>query len=436
MQPPQMNVVSRSGPPAPASSWTRTWLHPDTGIVERLAFEGADGTPGTLPICASAWLRGSVPQEMGLGKGINPTGALVSAVGEAMEIFASSQFNSFELVHKSWRSLGSDSLDPQSLSLYEESAYDENPASYSRFDPQRPIHWVQGQWLGTDSPVLVPALPTFRYFPATPEERFCQVTSNGLACGFDFRDAALRATLELIERDALMITWLARLPQRELLFDEGLAPPFQEIVENVRQFGADVRLFVLKAGINVPVVLAVAFGDGRNWPGAVVGSGADLTLRGAAEKAILEIGQMGHYLRSVLRHNPDSIPARPESVRSMPDHSLYYLPKRRNSAFDFLSAENRSPVSLDFQLPAPDGATLEPGDPLDAVIHALEEAHLRVALVNLTTAALHKTPFTVVRALGENLQQNHFGHHLARTRNPRLRQFLVSSPNPDVTPLS
>jgi hypothetical protein len=106
------------------------------------------------------------------------------------------------------------------------------------------------------------------------------------------------------------------------------------IVQNIRQLGADVRLFVLKAQINVPVVLAVAFGDGQY---------------------------------------PNSHP-RP-------------------------SASPRSPRQFDHTPAAADS------------IH-------------------------VVRALGPNLQQIHFGHQLARTNNPRLQQFLTSSPNSDVTPLS
>lgn len=432
-----MNAILQSNSPVQIPSWTQTWLSPKTGIIEQLIFEGADGTSSTLPICASALLRCPGPHRVGLGKGITTEEALVSAVGEALEIFASQQFQSASLLYESYINLENPSLDPRSLCLYEDSSYESPGFPYARFSENQPIHWVQGQWLATAEPVLVPALPTFRYFPAKPQERFCQVTSNGLAAGFDFRDAALRATLELIERDAFMLTWLVRLPQRELLFENCLAQPYQIILKNIRQFGAEIRLFVLKTDLNIPVVLAVAFGDGHQWPGAVIGTAAHITLQGAAEKAILELGQMGHSLRSAMRHQPNPIPVSPHHVHSIVDHGLYYIPQSRNSTFDFLRHTTEPPLHPQAEMEDHNGHLLEFHDPLDYVIHSLDQAHLRVAIVNLTTPELAQTPFTVVRALGENLQQIHFGHNCTRTNNPRLRHFLQSiSPNSNISPLS
>ena len=99
------------------------------------------------------------------------------------------------------------------LALYEDSQYALPDFPYARFEPTQPIHWTRGNWLDTGEPVWVPALPTYFNFHPPRHELCCQVSSNGLAAGVDLADAALRATLELVERDAFMLTALS--PARE-----------------------------------------------------------------------------------------------------------------------------------------------------------------------------------------------------------------------------
>lgn len=187
----------------------------------------------------------------------------------------------------------------------------------------------------------------------------------------------------------------------------------------------ELRLYLLDAGLHVPVVMCVVLGDGVRWPGATVALAAHQSPRAAIEKAILEQGQGGPYYRRLLEEGKSVIPACPFDVHTLEDHALYYFPVQRAAAFAFLDAGGMVPAA----------ALEEPADlSLEALASCLRAAGMRVAVADLTSKDLAGTPFRVARALGPDFQQIHFGHRLARLGNPRLCA-LAPVPNPDPHPL-
>jgi ribosomal protein S12 methylthiotransferase accessory factor len=423
-----MDQIHNPSLPADLIPGMRALLDAETGIIGRVVYGTSDGKAECLPICAAATLRRSGNKEVGFGKALTAGEAMIGAIGEALEIYASSQFSAADLILESLDNLGATALDPRDLCLYEDSTYNRPGFPYARFEPTRAIHWVRGSWLPWGEPVWVPAWATFRQFPSPPEERFCQVTSNGLAAGLDLSDATFRAVLELVERDAFMLSWYCRLPGQELKFDGRLEPEYMEILDRIRERGADVRLYLLHAGIvGAPTVLCLARGNGKIWPGATLGIGSHLSLRKAAHKAILELGQTGPFLCSVMTEKRRSIPTSPDEVRTFQQHAMYYVPPHRSAAFDFLSAGGTVLHLEDWK---------EPDDiSLGALIRAVDEGGVRLAVADLTSPDLKQTPFCVVRALGTNFQQIHCGFGLERTRNPRLRNLLTDEINNHIHPL-
>src|SRR5215831_14305123 len=108
-----------------------------------------------------------------------------------------------------------------------------------------------------------------------------------------------------------------------------------EILDRIRKRGADVRLYRLHAGIpGASTVLCLARGDGKNWPGVTLGIGSHLSLRKAAHKAILELGQTGPFLCSLMTGKERSIPASPDEVRTFQQHAMFYFPRYRSAAFE------------------------------------------------------------------------------------------------------
>ena len=412
-------------------------VDPRSGIVRQLEIDRPNSavTPD-LPITATAVLGRYTEgvhcpahcgtPSAGAGKGGTPVEALLSAVGEAVERYSAGRFRVHDLRRAPVAAMTGDFIDPARLALYSDEQYARPDFPHVRLAPHTAIDWTLGRWLDDGAPVAVPALPVYYNYPVAPDAYFCQVTSNGLAAGASRDDAALRATLELVERDAFMLTWLARRPGRRLLLDRPIDPTADEVTRQLAERGVQLELYLLDVGLAVPVVLSVGLGDGARWPGATVALAAHLSPRIAVRKAILEQAHVGPYLHRKMIAGL-TIPDQPDDVRTLEDHAAYYFPPSRADAFAFLGAG--APLAAR-DLDEPDDLSLA------ALTRTITAAGLRVAVVDVTAPDLAATPFRVARAVGPEFQQIHFGHHVARLGNPRLLAMAVRGINPDPHPMA
>ena len=138
------------------------------GIVTRLIVRPSpSAVEPELPIGALAILARGVEGacarhgvEMGSGKGTSNVGALVSAVGEAVERYSAARVHRPSLVRAAVAELREDFLAPADLCPYADAQYTEPGFPCVRLSPLQPIDWARGTWLDSGAPVLVPALPT------------------------------------------------------------------------------------------------------------------------------------------------------------------------------------------------------------------------------------------------------------------------------------
>jgi len=412
------------------------WVDARTGIVRSLLLRPLPSDDPGLPHIAVAiparYTEGRPdPQTPAIssGHGLSAVRALLGAAGEAVERYSASRFRLADMRRARLADLPGPALDPRLLCLYSDDQYDAPGFPFARFSPDRPIAWTEARWLDSGEPVWVPALPTYLNFPAPLEENFCQVSSNGLAAGSGLEDAARRAVFELVERDAFLLTWLARRPGRRIVLDGTTEPG---VLETVRQLegrsSARVELYLLDVGLSLPTVVCIAFGDGRDWPGATLALAAHSSPRVALRKAVLEHGSVGTSIRRAMVEGSYPIPARPEDVHTLEDHALYYAPPDRARAFDFLRGGSA---------PAPLESLVEPeAFSLDDCAQKLSQAGIRVAIADVTSPDVALGPFRVARALGTHMQPIDFGHRLRRLGNPRLQALLTDGPNPDPHPLA
>lgn len=415
------------------------WIDSRAGVVTEL-MTMPTGQENVLPRTASAslavfttgHLHGSPQPMIGSGKSLTRLGAEIGAVGEAIERYSASRFRRDAMRYASLEELDGDAFDPGTMSLYLPEQYEDEQFPCSPWNPSQKIHWVEGQWLGCDEPVWVPALPTFFNFMAAKQERFCQVSSNGLAAGGDVRDAAVRATFELLERDAFMLAWLCKLPARRLLIDTDLSPELTRVVDQIKAQGAELELWVLDdLGTGIPTVVSLGLGDGKTWGGTSLGLSCHADIRVAARKALLEQAHFGPYLTRLMQTS--AIPETPQQVRTLEDHALYYVPPERRTAFDFLRSSDAEPLCL---------STCEAVDTNDIDLYRyvgerLQDAGLRIAFVDVTSPDVMLSPFRVARALGEHVQPIHFGWHMRPLANERLNSLLAGrAPNADPHPIA
>lgn len=414
----------------------RGWIDNRTGVIKHLMINTPDATEPELPYTSSAVMASytegvyrPLGLEMGSGKGLSPTEAMIGAIGEGIERYSAARYRKKDLLRLSLNNLKEEYLDPRQLCLYEEDQYKEPQFPFTRFVPDQSIEWTKGHWLHDGKPVWLPALPTYYNFCTRPEERFCQVTSNGLAAGRSIEDASMRAVYELVERDAFMITWLCQIPAKRLSMDETSQSNVCEVIRQIEEQGVKIDLYLLDVGLSIPTVACIAFGDGKNWPGATVSLASHASPRTAVRKAILEQGHVGPYIRRLMLDKKQTIPAQPDEVKTLTDHALYYIPCDRASAFNFLWSKNEDPLPV---------STLEEPKSLsfDSLVERITAAGMRIAIGNVTSPDVVHSPLRVVRALGINIQPIDFGFRLRRLANPRLKSMLTNGFNPFPHPLA
>ncbi|MDG4832111.1 TOMM precursor leader peptide-binding protein [Solwaraspora sp. WMMD1047] len=177
---------------------------------------------------------------------------------EGLERYAGQQPRSRPVVVRdSLANLGADALDPRDCGGYRPGFYS-GRHHYQPFTPELPMRWVWGRSLRDERPVLVPEQLVYYLDRHVGENNFVQECSNGCASGSCPEEAAFYGLLELIERDAFLLSWYARRTVPEIDIRTVASPEVQFMRERIGLFGYHVRLFDLRADLPVPVVMAVA----------------------------------------------------------------------------------------------------------------------------------------------------------------------------------
>lgn len=404
-----------------------------TGIIPAVVFElrqesGLPYVATTAPPMAIESDGSLRALPIGWGKGLTVSGALLSAVGETIERYAASVPDPRRLVWARAADLEGPYLDPQVLPLYTRGQYTEPGCPFTPYDPQVRHPWVHGTWFGTTRPVWVPAVLVYLSISIRPEQHLCQGTSNGLAAGATFEEAALRATLELVERDALLTAWITGRGGTRVELDATMDPRLRAVVAALGALGAAVEIYLLPDSAYGSTVLCLGLGDGRRYPGVTIGLGTGGDARAALRSAVLELGQTGPYLQRMMRARTIAVPRGPRAVQHMLDHAAYYFPAGRARAFDRVRGTSTAVRMRD--LPRS-----RPRRPLVHCATTLAAAGVRVAVVDVTSVDMAAGPFRVVRAVSPDLQPITYGFGRERQLVERIRHLGVAASVPPIQPV-
>ncbi|MCT2589680.1 TOMM precursor leader peptide-binding protein [Streptomyces sp. N2-109] len=181
---------------------------------------------------------------------------------------------------------GERAVDPRECGLYSADFHRANP-HVTPFRTDREIAWVWGCSLRDGKPVLVPEVLTYYHTPGL-EQRFVQESSNGCASGGSLEEAAYFGLMEVVERDAFLLTWYGRavLPEIDT---RTVGTTARHMVDRLEMYGYEARFFDTRITFPIPVVTGVAVrpdgGPGR----MCFGAGAGLDPEAAIASALCEI---------------------------------------------------------------------------------------------------------------------------------------------------
>ena len=156
----------------------------------------------------------------------------------------------------------------------------------------RTIDWINASDASTGGIALLPADLCLRRPQTRRVIEPVGALSSGAAAGPSFETAALRAVLELCERDAAAMWWLGGCRPKRFALEHPATKTGAELIERLRQGEAARRTMLLDitTDTGIPVVAAVSVDhDGR---GMACGLASRLTASDAARAAVLEMCQM------------------------------------------------------------------------------------------------------------------------------------------------
>ncbi|MEJ7845176.1 MAG: YcaO-like family protein [Acidimicrobiales bacterium] len=316
------------------------------------------------------------------GVGWTPQAARDAAVGEAVERYAAA------VCPLPATDTGAPALPVEAWSLFSDaqrsSAGFPYGAAYDRGALTRA--WS----LSDNSPWLVPrplvglSDPTGHGF----------ATSSGLAAAPSRPHAALRATQEVVERDALMTTWNHGVAGRRVRLGE----PYEALVGRL---GGEVVAIDATPGYSPhPVALVCGWVPRRGRRRIALGAACRATWAEAADKAFLEFTQGVLFAGLWCAARPGLAYRRPSDVVTFEDHAAYYTahPDRWDQVPLLGGAGAPGPPPMDGP------ATLE------GLVGALGAAGVRLFYRDLTGPDVAQLGLAVVRVLSPDLTPIHCAH--------------------------
>ena len=186
------------------------------------------------------------------------------------------------------KDLGVPFVDPEDCGTYSEEFYAGHDRQYLPWSSEPVVPWVWGWSLTEDRAVLVPEQLVY-YLDRRPEERrTVQECSNGCASGSSLTEAVLHGLLELLERDAFLLSWYTAEPLRRIDLGTVPSPMVAHMRGRVELLGYDLRCFDIRVDVPVPAVGAVAVRRDGGLGMLCFAAGASCDPAGAVEAAVCE----------------------------------------------------------------------------------------------------------------------------------------------------
>jgi ribosomal protein S12 methylthiotransferase accessory factor len=384
----------------PRKSDTTGWMPEECSI-----FTASTGNPSAVtgPFRPGARIAHGAGRAYG-----DPDRARLLAVAEALERYAALLVDDRRLTLASAAELGGDALDLDHIPRCSSRELSRPGCPIMDIDKTRPIRWTAAEDLRTGRRVLVPAVMAFLEFPELDAENFWIPISTGCAVHASFEAAAVAAICEVIERDAIALTWLQRLPLPRL-DDSRLSEAARSLIAWCTDRGITSHLYDATTDLDVPVVYCLQTTERTPRGAQLVGAACGFDIPFLAEHALLETMGLRPGVQGSRR-----LPRRYADFRSIDDDAAVMAARSKRAAFGFLLDDlaNR-PVS---RLEAPGPRSDQ--ERLLFLLQRLAQRGMTTLAVDLTPRELREVGHVAIRVIIPELQPmsarplvQYRGHH-------------------------
>ncbi|MFE2264257.1 YcaO-like family protein [Streptomyces griseosporeus] len=351
----------------------------------------------------------------GVGSALGAEHARLIAVAEALERYSVCAWHEDDLVVAAEKELTEAHVSPARWPRCSEREFARDDCGLVPYDPSVPIRWVRAWSLTRRRTVLVPAVAVYLHMtPQSSSELFTRGVTTGAAVHSDIRSAVLGGLLEVVERDALSLSWLHRLRLPALAVDPA------RLDATTRAYHArgtdrhlEVRLFDATTDFGIPVVYAVQLAAHEESLAQIVCATCDLDPQRAVGKIYRELAALRIALRDHVRRGPVGRPD--DGTVSVIGSAAYNASLDRRPVFAHLLDGDRPVRGLD-ELPG-----LAAGaDPLTTAVSRLAARGAEVLAVDITTDEARQVGMHAVKVLVPEAVPLSFIHSERYLGTPRL----------------
>jgi ribosomal protein S12 methylthiotransferase accessory factor len=277
------------------------------------------------------------------GTGIHETDTLMPALGEAFERYSTAVYNSDQFLFASAEDLGGDALDLDKIPRLSKTELLHPRCPLLEPTKKLPIRWVRGISLLDGRLIYLPASMVYLYAGiAAPAERINIPITTGCAAHTSLKQALLGAICEVVERDAISLTWLQKLPLPRIDVD-CIPPQLASAWGRYEQSCKDLEYLFFDATLDVgiPTIYALSIARANRQATTVVACATALNAPEALAKVIRDLFQIRVAFRK-----PRSVPASWDEFTDFFHGAAYMSRAEHSGAFDFLLRQNqRRPLS-------------------------------------------------------------------------------------------
>ena len=337
--------------------------------------------------------------------------------------------------------LAGDYLNPQTYPEYPEAFYEAHGGKFAKWRQDLVCRWVWGYSLGSEQPLLVPEQLVYYLDRNNTGKTFVQECSNGCAAGSTIEEAILHGLLELVERDAFLLTWYGGLVPREIDMASIESPLTKAMCARVELLGYDLRCFDIRVDTRIPVIAGVAVRRDGGLGSLCFAAGSSLDPDRAVQAAICEVASYVPSLEARLRAQESLVRTMVSDfsrLRELEHHALLYaLPEMRGRADFILNQETKFDLRELFAMPGRKrGTSPDLKEDVLAVVEEIVRVGSDVVVVDQTPPEQDVIGIHTVCTLAPSLLPIDFGWDRQRALQSKRLRFAPVKTGLRAEPLS
>jgi ribosomal protein S12 methylthiotransferase accessory factor len=349
----------------------------------------------------------------GTGVGLNTHDCQVPAIAEALERYCTCVFSPQQFIWATARELGNEALDLDTIPRCSKTELAHPRCPLVAPDKTEPLRWVRGLSLSDGREVYLPLVMVYLYTGhASRSERICIQITTGCAAHRTTEQALLGAILEVVERDAISLTWLQELPLPRITIDH-LPPQFGAYWDAYQKSSKELEyvFFDATTDVGLPTVYGLQISHTNDNLTTLVSCCTALEPADALVKVMRDMAACRIAFRK-----PRLTPASWDNFTELFHGASFMARAEQAGAFDFLLKAGRErTLSSMAPLSKPTGAS-----PLRFVLEKLRNKKLEVYAVDLSTDEALNSGMQVVRVIIPGLQPFSFHYRAQYKGHARL----------------